>query len=213
MTATRRVIVDVLLGEERPRHRRLVAYLRVLGGSADELSDVGGGCSCMRRSPIGPVTTGATFFTSGAFDFFRRALTSAIVRVTWLLWVPIWLRPPPTPPPKPPPLETISVLVPRALSWSCTADDEPLPDGDEHDHGADADQDPEHGECRPHAVGVQPMSGDAEAGEEGHPAVTCSAIGAVMWSSITRPSRSTTTREAWLAISFSWVMRITVRPS
>src|SRR5262249_26354855 len=79
------------------------------------------------------------------------------------------------------------------------------------DHRADAEHDAEHRQERAHLVAPQRAHRELEGGEHAH-AATSALTGVCFLSSMIRPSRRVTTREAYAAMSASWVTRMMVLP-
>src|SRR4029079_4231093 len=86
-----------------------------------------------------------------------------------------------------------------------------LAHGDHRDHRADAEHDAEHGQRCAHLVAPQRPHRELERGEDVH-AATSALTGVCVLSSMIRPSRKVTTRDAYAAMSDSWVTRMMVLP-
>src|SRR5215831_14134566 len=111
----------------------------------------------------------------------------------------------------------------QGLQLALHRDRRPITHGDQQDHRAHADHQPEHRQRGPKGGGDHAAQRDADALDHDHgappgcPAATAGgrppAGGACRWSPVTRPSCRCTTRWACAATSWSWVMRMTVRPA
>src|SRR5262249_15359153 len=89
-------------------------------------------------------------------------------------------------------------------------------EGDHGDEGAHADDDAQRGQQRAEAVAGEGFYGDPEQTEDAHSSLRSSKGGrrrfSLMGSSAMRPSRNTTTRRAYSAMSGSCVTRTMVMP-
>ena len=170
------------------------------------------------------LTIGETDLMLGASVLSWSALTSLSVSCWKLLEVPVRVAPPASEA-EPAARHDGEDVRAEARDAVLDVDGGSSADGDEHDHGGDADRDSEHGESGPHPVRGDAAQRDHDSFAPDH-AVAAFCVrsagmkpggspitGAERWSSRIWPSRSVISLLAADATSRSCVIMMTVRPA